>query len=333
MAHEPRAPRLGGHDHPHHSHDEDGRASRSRRGHAGYAHDHSGVTLDRVFALATLLNLGFVVVEIGFGFLSHSMALLADAGHNFSDVLGLVAAWTASVLARRRPTQRYTYGFRSSSILAALLNAIILLIAVGAIAVEAVQRLFAPAPVGGGTVIAVALAGVAINGISALLLARGDRGDLNVKSAFAHMLADTLVSLGVVVSGAIILASGWLWIDPAASLVIAVIIVIGTWHLLRHSLDMALNAVPPGIDASAVRRHLDETAGVTAVHDLHIWPLSTTTTALTCHLVIPGGHPGDAVLARIADELHERYGIDHVTIQVETGDPEHPCVLVPDHIV
>ena len=333
MAHEHRAPGLGGHDHPHHSPDEDGRAFRSQRGHAGHAHDHAGVKLDRIFALATVLNLGFVLAETGFGFLSHSMALLADAGHNFSDVLGLVAAWTASVLARRHPTQRYTYGFRSSSILAALLNAIVLLIAVGAIAVEAVQRLFEPEPVAGGTLIAVALAGVAINGISALLLARGDRGDLNVRSAFAHMLADTLVSLGVVVSGAIILASGWLWIDPLASLVIAVIIVIGTWRLLRHSLDMALHAVPPGIDASAVRRHLSETAGVAAVHDLHIWPLSTTTTALTCHLVIPGGHPGDAVLARIADELHERYGIDHVTIQVETGDPEHPCVLVPDHIV
>lgn len=333
MAHEPRAPLLGGHDHPHHSPDEDGRAFRSQRGHAGHAHDHASVKLDRIFALATVLNLGFVLAETGFGFLSHSMALLADAGHNFGDVLGLVAAWAATVLARRRPTQRYTYGFRSSSILAALLNAIVLLIAVGGIAVEAVQRLFGPEPVAGGTMIAVALAGVAINGISALLLARGDRGDLNVRSAFAHMLADTLVSLGVVVSGAIILASGWLWIDPVASLIIAVIIVIGTWRLLRHSLDMALHAVPPGIDASAVRRHLRDTAGVAAVHDLHIWPLSTTTTALTCHLVMPGGHPGDAVLARIADELHERHGIDHVTIQVETGDPEHPCVLVPDHIV
>ena len=261
------------------------------------------------------------------------MALLADAGHNFSDVLGLVAALAASVLAQRGPTQRYTYGLRSSSILAALLNAIILLIAVGAIAVEAVQRLIAPEPVGGLTVILVAGAGVVINGASALLLGHGHHDDLNVRSAFAHMVGDAVVSVGVVASGALILVAGWLWLDPVASLVIAIVIVIGTWRLLRRALDMALNAVPAGIDATEVRRHLTAISGVAAVHDLHIWPMSTTTTALTCHLVMPGGHPGDAVLTKIADELHERFGIEHATIQVETGDPEHPCVLVPDHVV
>lgn len=330
MAHKPHAPGLGGHDHRHHALEEGGQAASPRHGHGGNSHGHAGAKL---FALATALNLGFVFIETGFGFFGHSMALLADAGHNFSDVLGLAAAWAASILAQRGPTQRYTYGLRSSSILAALLNAIILLIAVGGIAVEAVQRLAIPAPVEGEIMIAVALAGVAVNGLSALLLARGNRGDLNIKSAFAHMVADIAVSLGVVASGAIILASGWLWFDPATSLVIAIIIVIGTWRLLRHSLDLALHAVPPGIDAPDVRRHLHAIAGVAAVHDLHIWPLSTTTTALTCHLVMPAGHPGDAVLAQIADELHEHYGIDHVTIQVETGDPEHPCVLVPDHVV
>jgi len=190
MAHKPHAPGLGGHDHQHHALEKSGHASRTQHGHSGHAHGHAGGRLDGIFALATALNLGFVFIETGFGFLSHSMALLADAGHNFSDVLGLVAAWAASILARRGPTQRYTYGLRSSSILAALLNAIILLIAVGGIAVEAVQRLLTPAPVDSGIVIAVALTGVAVNGISALLLARGDRGDLNVKSAFAHMLAD-----------------------------------------------------------------------------------------------------------------------------------------------
>lgn len=286
-----------------------------------------------VFGLTTALNLAFVFIETAFGFVSHSMALLADAGHNFSDVLGLVAAWTASMLAQREPTPRYTYGLRSSSILAALLNAIILLIAVGGIAVEAVQRLLAPEPVNGEIMLLVAVAGVAVNGISALLLGGQHHGDLNVKSAFSHMLADTIVSLGVVASGVIIMLTGWLWFDSATSIVIAAVIVIGTWQLLRDSLDMALHAVPPGIDAAKVRRHLREIAGVAAVHDLHIWPLSTTTTALTCHLVMPGGHPGDAVLAKIADELREGFGIEHATIQVETGDPQHPCVLVPDHVV
>lgn len=303
-----------------------------------HGHDDHGHHLDRglsgVFALAIALNLGFVLIEALFGFLSHSMALLADAGHNSSDVLGLVAAWVASVLSTQHPSARYTYGLRSSSILAALLNAIILLIAVGGILVEAVQRLAAPAPVGGVTIIAVACAGVFINGAAALLLGRGHQHDLNIKSAFAHMLSDAVVSLGVAASGAVILATGWLWLDPVASIAISLVIVIGTWRLLRQSLELALQAVPPGIDPTAVRELLLEVHGVGAVHDLHIWPMSTTTTALTVHLIIPGGHPGDACLAGIAATLHARFGIEHATIQVETGDdPAHPCVLVPDHVV
>jgi cobalt-zinc-cadmium efflux system protein len=321
MVHTPHAHGLGRHDHEHLDHDDHGHSHRA---------DHH---LSIVFALATALNLAFVIIEGVFGFLSHSMALLADAGHNFSDVLGLVASWTASMLAQRRPTQRYTYGLRSSSILAALLNAIILLLAVGGIVLEAVQRLLAPEPVAGMTVIIVAGAGVVINGASALLLGGSHHDDLNVRSAFAHMVSDAVVSVGVVAAGVIILLTGWLWFDPAVSIVIALVIVFGTWRLLRRSLDMALHAVPAGIDAAEVRGQLAAIAGVAAVHDLHIWPMSTTTTALTCHLVMPGGHPGDAVLAKIADELRDRFGIEHATIQVETGDPEHPCVLVPDHVV
>jgi cobalt-zinc-cadmium efflux system protein len=260
------------------------------------------------------------------------MALLADAGHNLSDVLGLVVAWAATALSRRLPTRRYTYGLRSSSILAALFNAIVLLIAVGGIVVEAVQRFFAPEPVAGLTVITVAVIGVAVNAATALLLARG-HGDLAIRSAFLHMAADALVSLGVVAAGAAILVTGWLWLDPAVSIVVALVIVAGTWRLLRHSLDMALDAVPADIDPQAVRDYLAALSGVSGVHDLHIWPMSTTETALTCHLVMPAGHPGDDVLAGLARDLDHRFAIQHVTIQVEQGDPEHPCELLPDHVL
>jgi len=331
--------------HTHHGHDEhhhhehghsDHGPGHEHGGHDHHGHDHYhalGGELGVIFAISIALNLGFVVIEGIFGFISHSMALLADAGHNFSDVLGLVAAWGANVLAARRPSARYTYGLRSSSILAALLNAIILLIAVGGIVVEAVQRLVTPEPVGGVTIIVVACAGVAVNGIAALLLGHRHHGDLNVQSAFAHMLSDALVSVGVAFSGAVILWAGWLWLDPAVSIVVSVVIVFGTWRLLRHSLDMALQAVPPGIDPAAVRLHLLQVSGVSEVHDLHIWPMSTTTTALTAHLIMPAGHPGDACLADVAASLQKRFGIEHATIQVETGDPAHPCVLVPDHII
>jgi len=325
--------------HTHHGHDKDpdhGHHSHDHGGHDHHGHDHHhslGDDLGLVFAVSIALNLGFVLIEGIFGFISHSMALLADAGHNFSDVLGLVAAWGANVLAARRPSARYTYGLRSSSILAALLNAIILLIAVGGIVVEAVQRLIEPTPVGGITIIIVACAGVAVNGAAAWLLGHHHHGDLNVQSAFAHMLSDALVSVGVALSGAVILWTGWLWLDPAVSIAISVVIVFGTWRLLRHSLDMALQAVPPGIDPAAVRMHLLQVSGVSEVHDLHIWPMSTTTTALTAHLIMPAGHPGDACLADVAASLQKRFGIEHATIQVETGDPAHPCVLVPDHII
>ncbi len=303
----------------------------------GHEHEHGigrgPAGFGAAFALGLALNLGFVIIEVAYGVIGNSVALIADAGHNFTDVLGLAIAWSATLLARRRPSHRYTYGLRSSSILAALFNAVVLLIAVGAIAVEAVERLVAPAPVASRTVMAVAAIGIAINGATALLFLRGRSADLNIRAAVQHMLADAAVSLAVVVAGAMILLTGWLWLDPAVSLGVALVIVFGTWRLLRDAVNLALHGVPPGIDAVAVREHLCRHAGVAAVHDLHIWPMSTTETALTCHLVMPGGHPGDEMLAALAHELLQRFGIDHATIQVETGDPDHPCKLVPDHVV
>jgi cobalt-zinc-cadmium efflux system protein len=304
--------------------------------HADFEHEHHAAPngLGMVFALGIALNLGFVLVEAAYGVIGHSVALLGDAGHNLGDVLGLVIAWGAGVLTQRRPSHRYTYGLRSSSILAALFNAIVMLIAVGAIAVEAINRFAAPQPVATGAVMVVAAIGIVVNGATALLLrGRHHHHDLNIRAAFVHMVADAGVSLGVVVTGALILATSWLWLDPAASLVVALVIVAGSWRLLRDAVNMALDAVPAGIDPAAVRDHLAAVAGVCAVHDLHIWPMSTTETALTCHLVIPAGHPGDQALAVLAGDLHERFGIEHATIQVETGDPEHPCRLGPDHVI
>jgi cobalt-zinc-cadmium efflux system protein len=298
--------------------------------HDAHLHHHSH---DTAFAVGTLLNAVFVVVEGTYGIVSHSMALLADAGHNLSDVAALLIAWGASALTRQRPSSRFTYGYRGSSILAALLNAVILLIAVGAIGLESVRRLIEPGPVAGLTVMVVAAIGIVVNGVTTLLFLRGRHGDLNIRSAYLHMAADTLVSVGVVAAGAIIMATGWIWLDPAVGLAIVAVIVVGTWDLLRHSMQLALDAVPASIDPEAVRRHLCGLAGVAELHDLHIWPMSTTETALTCHLVMPAGHPGDAMLAELAVELRERFHIQHATIQVETGDPAHPCELVPDHVV
>jgi len=313
------------HHHPHaHGHGHDGHGRGALR--------QAGSSAALVFALCAALNLAFVAVETVYGVLAHSIALLADAGHNLSDVLSLAAAWSAAALARRAPSLRYTYGLRSSTILVALLNVIILLIAVGAIILEAAQRLAAPAPVAGLTVIVVALIGVALNGGSAVALAGLGRGDLNVRAAFAHMAADAAVSLGVAGAGAVILYTGWVRLDPIVSIAVAIVIVVATWRLMRQALEMALHAVPAGIDAERVRAHLAALAGVSTIHDLHIWPMSTTETALTAHLVMPGGHPGDAALARIAGELQERFAIGHVTLQIET-DPESACSLAPDHVV
>ncbi len=274
-----------------------------------------------------------MVVQVVFGFFAHSLALLADAGHNLSDVFGLLLAWWASHLVKTLPTARRTYGLGRSSILAALANAIFLLMACGGITWEAIRRFHDPAPVAGGTVIWVAALGIAINTATALLFMSGRKGDLNVKGAFLHMAADAAVSAGVVIAGFAILYTGWQWLDPVTSLLINAVIVWGTWGLLRDSTNLALDAVPAGIDPAEVRAYLEGLPTVTAVHDLHIWALSTTQTALTVHLVKPDAAVDDALLARACEGLRERFGISHATIQLESGDEAHPCLLAPAHIV
>jgi len=301
-----------------HIHDHDHR-------HHHHGHSHAPADFGSAFAIGIGLNLIMVGVEAGYGIVSHSMALVADAGHNLGDVLGLVIAWIANRLTRRAPSPRFTYGLRSSSILAALFNAVFLLIATGAIAVEAVQRIFEPQPVAGRTMIIVAAIGIAVNFATAMLFARGRKDDLNIRGAFQHMMADAAVSLGVVIAGFAILWTGINRIDPVVSLVISAVIVAGTWSLLRDSMKMTLHGVPPGVDEQAVRRFLEACPGVCALHDLHIWPMSTTETALTCHLIIPSGHPGDAALRKIADQLREKFSIPHATIQIETD--EEDCAL------
>lgn len=273
-----------------------------------------------------------MIVEGIFGYASNSMALVADAGHNLSDVLGLVVAWAAVILSKRAPSPRFTYGLRGSSILAALFNAVFLLVAVGAIGWEAIQRLLHPEPVAGVTVIVVAAVGILVNGITAWLFASGRKGDLNIRGAYLHMAADAAVSVGVVVAGLVILFTGWTWLDAATSLIISAVIIWGTWGLLRDSMAMSMSAVPPHIDPGAVRSYLEKCAGVAQVHDLHIWPMSTTEVALTCHMVVPTGQPGDAYLIDVAHRLREDFGIHHATVQVET-DSNSPCALAPDHVV
>ena len=300
--------------------------------HAHGGHVHAPASFGTAFAVGIALNLTFVAVEFVYGVLANSMALVADAGHNLSDVLSLAIAWIASVLARRPPSSRLTYGLGGSSIVAALFNAVLLLVAVGAIAWEAILRLFHPEPVASGTVMIVAAIGIVINGATAWLFASGRKGDLNIRGAFLHMVADAAVSAGVVAAAAVILLTGWLWLDPLTSLVVVGLIVWGTWSLLRDSLAMSVSAVPAAIDPQAVRRYLESRPGVAAVHDLHIWPMSTTETALTAHLVLPGGHPGDEFLMQATTELKRRFGIGHTTLQIEVS-AETACRLAPDHVV
>jgi cobalt-zinc-cadmium efflux system protein len=308
------------------------------------AHDHAhahvhaeardaSLRVGRAFAIGIALNLAYVAVEAGIGFWKGSLALLADAGHNLSDVLGLALAWGAASLGRIAPSERFTYGLRATTIWAALANALLLILACGAIALEAVRRFLAPAPVEGGIVAAVAALGIVVNVATALMFMRDRDRDLNVKGAYLHMVADAAVSLGVVVSGLVILRTGWHWLDPAASLAIVAVILYGTWALLHEAMRRALHAVPGGIDAGEVRRALAALPGVREVHDLHIWSMSTTETALTAHLVMPAGHPGDFFLADAAHALEERFGIAHATLQIEVGDQDTPCRLAPDHVV
>lgn len=269
----------------------------------------------------------FVVVEFVYGLVANSTALLADAGHNLSDVLGLLLAWGAAILSRRAPSARFTYGLRSTSILSAMANAMLLFVASGAIALEAAQRVFTHPVVDGLTVTVVAGVGIVVNGLSAWLFARGSRGDLNIRGAYLHMAADAAVSLGVVIAGTAMLFTGWYWLDPVISLVIVAVILVGTWGLLRESVQLALSAVPQHIDVAAAEAYLRQCAGVTDIHDLHIWAMSTTETAMTVHLVMPAGYPGDAFMDEIACTLQERFSLQHCTLQVEQGTTDHSCSL------
>jgi cobalt-zinc-cadmium efflux system protein len=326
---------MTAHSHPHHDH-----AHEHEHEHAGehaHGHDHGGgghhhhhapqAGQGRTFAIAVGLNVLIVVVQAVYGFLAHSTALLADAGHNLSDVLGLLLAWGAVWLGNKRPSERYTFGLGSSSILASLANAALLLFACGAIVLEAVQRLLNPAPVAGFDVFVIATIGMLVNGFSAWLFMRGSKEDLNVRGAFMHMAADAGVSAAVALSGLVILFTGMTWIDPVMSLVVVAVIVVGTWGLGRDAMRLAMAAVPPGVDKQRIERYLQDLPGVTGVHDLHVWALSTTENALTAHLVCPAGHPGDVFVDGVVQTLCDDYAMHHATLQVEMGTTEHQCSL------
>lgn len=295
-----------------------------------HGHHHHGDPGSRAFAIAIALNTVFVVIEIFYGLIAHSTALIADAGHNLADVMGLLLAGGAAILARRAPSGRYTYGLRSTSILAALANAMFLMIACGAVAWEAVLRLAEPPVVAGLTVIVVAGIGIAINGLSAWLFMSGSKGDLNMRGAYLHMAADAAVSLGVVVAGVMMLFTGWFWLDSVMSLVIVAVIVMSTWGLLREAAKLALSAVPANIDLSAVADYLRSCPGVSDIHDLHIWGMSTTESAMTVHLVMPDGYPGDEFMDDISGTLRVKFTIHHSTLQVELGTTDHACALHPE---
>ena len=314
-----------------HSHSHDHDAAHDHH-HDGPGHSHAPASFGRAFAWAAVLNIALIVAQVVYGVLANSVALLADAGHNFGDVVGLLLAWAAHSAAQKRPTERYTYGYRSASILAALANALLLLVATGAIVWEAIGRLAEPGTVAGGTVMIVAAIGIAVNAGSALLLMSGRKDDLNIKGAFLHLVGDAAVSAGVVAAGAVIYFSGWNWLDPAVSIAISVVIVWTTWGLLRDSFRLSLDAVPNSIDPAAVRQYLQGLAGVASLHDLHIWGMSTRETALTVHLVMPGGHPGDAFLMSACKALSERFGIGHATVQIEVSG-NTVCPLASSDVV
>jgi cobalt-zinc-cadmium efflux system protein len=327
------------HDHSHdHGHDDsrdhgDGHSHGHDHSHthAGHHHHHHAPVPGHgfAFALAVALNVAIVVIQALYGVLAHSTALLADAGHNLSDVLGLLLAWGAAWLTTRRPSARYTFGYGSSSILASLANAALLLFACGVIVAEAIGRLMNPAPVAGLAVFVVATVGVVVNGISAWLFMRGQKEDLNIRGAFLHMAADAGVSGAVAISGLVILYTNWTWLDPLMSLLVVAVVVYGTWGLLRESVRLALNAVPSGVDLPGIRDYLADLPGVEGVHDLHVWALSTTGNALTVHLVMPAGHPGDERLDGIVLALRERFSMQHATLQVDLGTTSHRCAM--DH--
>ncbi|HEU5048416.1 MAG TPA: cation diffusion facilitator family transporter [Rickettsiales bacterium] len=299
------------HDH-HHSHD-------------GHASDRYG----RRFIIAAVANLAFIIAELIYGWKANSLSLIADAGHNFGDVVGLLLAGGAWWLSRRAPTDRYTYGFGSSSIMASLVNAILLLVAIGGVMWEAAGRLHEQAAVSGGIVMGVAALGIVVNGATAWLFHSGHR-DLNVKAAFLHLAGDAAIAAGVVIAGFIIMRTGWVWLDPLTSIIICVLIIWSTWQLLRSSVNLALHAAPDDVDTQKVREALAVLPGVSEVHDLHVWGMSTTESALSTHLLMPAGHPGDEFLENISVMLKEKFGIGHATIQIELGDGHHPCAVGSD---
>jgi cobalt-zinc-cadmium efflux system protein len=307
-----------------HTHDHD---------HDHHAHSRHAHGTGRAFAIGIVLNVIFVAVEWTCGVLANSLALIADATHNFGDVLGLAFAWGAMALARRPPSARFTYGLRGSTILAALANAMLLLVATGGIAWEAILRVKSTGAINETMMIWVAVLGVLINTGTALLFMGGSKTDLNVRGAYLHMAADAGVSLGVVAAGVGMMYTGWTWLDPAMSLLIVTVIFVGTWRLLRDSVRLALHAAPENVDPAEVRKYLSGLPGVTEVHDLHIWAMSTTETALTAHLVMPAGHPGDEFFSGVIREISARHRIGHTTIQIETGTAAQPCALAPDHVV
>lgn len=299
--------------------------------HGEYAHHYHGDPDSRTFLIAIALNIIFVVVEFSYGLIANSTALIADAGHNLADVLGLILAGGAAILAKRKPAGRYTYGLRSTSILAAVVNAMFLMVSCGAIAWEAGLRLYEPHAVSGMTVIVVAGFGIVVNGLSAWLFMRGREHDLNLRGAYLHMAADAAVSLGVVVAGIIMLYTGWYWLDSAISLVIVLVILLGTWGLLRDAVKLAVDAVPEHIDPDAVADYLRQCRGIAEIHDLHIWGMSTTESALTVHLVMPEGYPGDELIDQITQDLKAKFSIGHSTLQVEMGTTDHACMLHAAH--
>ncbi len=293
----------------------------------GHGHHHTIDNYSRAFAIGIGLNIIFVIIEAIYGHLAGSMALLADAGHNLSDVFSLVLAWGATMLAARANTLKRTYGLRKATVMASLFSAVLLLVALGGIALEAYKRFSQPEPVAGVTVIVVAAIGVVINAATALLFVKGQQHDLNIKGAYLHMAADAAVSLGVVLGGVGILYTGWLWIDPLLSIIIVVVVFIGTWSLLRDSLNYAMDAVPHGIDAAAIRVYLLQHERVERVHDLHVWPLSTTQVALTVHLVVSDTSIDNNFLCDLQRDLHRDFGIEHSTIQLESLDGDNFCML------
>lgn len=294
----------------------------------GHGHSHSPANYGLAFGVGILLNTIFIIIELIYGVLADSLALIADAGHNVSDVLGLIIAWVAVWLGKRAPSQKRTYGFKRSSILAALFNAVFLLVAIGAIAWEAIHRFSSPQPVAGKTVIIVAIIGIIINGLTALLFMAGRKNDLNIRGAFLHMAADAVVSLGVVVAGFVILWTGWQWLDPVVSLLIVVVVFFGTWGLLKESVNLSLDAVPEGVDMMKIKEYLCNIPTVLEVHDLHVWGMSTTETALTVHLIRSEIDDNDGLLNKLTKELYDQFGIEHATIQIEKGT--FNCSLQPE---